>query len=392
MSANTIITSVLTAGTNNHTTSSEEVNALRTDFGTAGVIGAITLNSGSGGTGSFCVNQNTGSNMAINILAGTAQFAVTPSSQNSQMLRAYASADYTAYTINSNSSGSTKYDWIYLKGDATNANTPSSTGDNVVSIFTSRSSSNSTDNGTPPTYGLLLAIVTVANGAAAITNSNITDKRYNASLGAQNGSLIVNQNGTGTNAKVQAAGIDANVALELDAKGTSGVVVPSGGLTVTAGGLTVTAGTVTGIVNHLVNPYKFNVYRSAATTSSSSSTIIPFDTVLFDTGSNFSTSTHKFTAPVAGFYYFSAGAGNTVATSGQIVISFIKNSGSTPVTLANSALVLGSVNTGTVIPVSGLYQLAVNDTVEVQYIGGSGSTMAGGQNNLYFSGFLVSAT
>lgn len=220
MAANTIITSIVTGGSNNHTTTAEEANSVRTDFGTAGVIGSISLNSGSGGTGSFCVNQNTGSNLAINILAGSAQFAITPSSQDSQMLRPTAVADYTAYTINSNASGSTKFDWIYLSGNATNANTPSSTADNVVSIVTSRSSSNTVDNGTPPTYGLLLAIITVANAATAVTNSNITDKRVNASLSAQAGSLTVTQNGTGTDAQIVAAGVDSNVNITLLPKGT----------------------------------------------------------------------------------------------------------------------------------------------------------------------------
>jgi hypothetical protein len=199
-----------------------------TDFVTQGVVGAITLNTGSGGTGSFCVNQDTGSNMAIDIKAGQAYITATPSSQNSQVLRARASSDYTTYTINSNSSGSTKYDWIYLKVDPTNANNPASDASNVTSIYTSRSSSNTTDNGTPPTYGLLLAIVTVSNGATAITNGNITDKRFNTSIGAQNGSLIVTQSATGQNAKIQAAGIDANVNIEIDPKGSGYVKLPVG--------------------------------------------------------------------------------------------------------------------------------------------------------------------
>jgi hypothetical protein len=82
---------------------------------------------------------------------------------------------------------------------------------------------------------LLLGYVTVANGATAITNANITDKRFNASLGAQNGSLIVNQNGTGTNAKIQAAGIDANVNLELDTKGSGTIVATTTSLSTMGG-------------------------------------------------------------------------------------------------------------------------------------------------------------
>lgn len=227
MSANTILTSIVTGGTNSHATVVEEANAVATDFVTQGVVGAITINSGSGGTGSFCVNADASPDMGITIKAGQAYISATPSGQNAQVLRARASTDYTTYTINSNSSGSTKYDWIYLSVSATNANTPDSAADNVTSVFTSRSTSNSSDTGSPPTYGLLLAIVTVANAASSITNSNITDRRFNASIGAQNGSLIVTQSATGQNAKVQAAGVDANVSLELDPKGTGTVVVSS---------------------------------------------------------------------------------------------------------------------------------------------------------------------
>lgn len=182
MSANTILTSVVTGGSNNHATVAEEANALATDFVSAGVVGTISLNAGSGGTGSFAVNADASPDMGVTIKAGQAYITATPSSQGSQVLRARAAADYTTYVINSNSSGSTKYDWIYLSVSATNANTPSATADNVASLVTSRSSSNSADNGTPPTYGILLAVVTVANAASSITNSNISDRRTQASV------------------------------------------------------------------------------------------------------------------------------------------------------------------------------------------------------------------
>jgi hypothetical protein len=184
MAANTIITSIVTGGSNSHTTTAEEANVIPTDFITPGVVGTITLNAGSGGTGSFCVNADASPDMGVTIKSGQAYITATPASQNSQVLRARASADYTTYVINANASGSTKYDWIYLSVSATNANTPSADGSNVSSFVTSRSSSNTVDNGTPPTYGLVLAIVTVANGASSITNANITDKRLVALIGS----------------------------------------------------------------------------------------------------------------------------------------------------------------------------------------------------------------
>jgi hypothetical protein len=316
--------------------------------------------------------------MAINILAGTAQFLITPSSQNPQMLRAYAAADYTAYTINANTSGSTKYDWIYLSGNATNANVPSATADNVVSVVTSRSSSNTTDNGTPPTYGLLLGYVTVVNGASAITNANITDKRFNASLGAQNGSLIVNQNGTGTNAKVQAAGVDANVNLELDTKGT---------------GIVQINGTQIG-QQSFKNPYKFNVYLGTnQTIGTGATTRVAFDTTNFDTGTNVDIVTNKgrFTAPVAGFYQFSAsgyfGAMNGNAPAGI----FLYKNGS--VILSGGFVEQGNNASTMGLNVSGLLQLNASDYIETFWFNGDsvGRVLSSGKNYTYFTGFLLSA-
>lgn len=229
MAANTLLTSVVTGGSNSHTTTAEEANVIPTDFVSNGVVGAITLNSGSGGTGSFCVNADASPDMGVTIKSGKAYVTATPSSQNSQVLRVRAAADYTTYVINANASGSTKYDWIYLSISATNANNPAADGSNVASFVTSRSSSNTTDNGSPPTYGLLLAIVTVANAASSITNSVITDKRFNASLGAQAGSLVVQQNGTGTDAIIQAIGTDANINLDINPKGTGRVSLNGAG-------------------------------------------------------------------------------------------------------------------------------------------------------------------
>lgn len=180
--AATITTSVVTGGTNSHATTVAEVNAFRSDFGLPGVVGTITLNAGSGGTGSFAVNAQGSPAMFVDVTAGTAYITATPSGQTSQLLRAYMASNSTSYVISSNASGSTKYDWIYLQVNPTNANNPASDASDVTALYTSRSSSNTADNGSPPTYGVLLAVVTVANGASSIANSAISDKRINASL------------------------------------------------------------------------------------------------------------------------------------------------------------------------------------------------------------------
>jgi hypothetical protein len=188
-----IITSVVTGGTNSHATVAEEANAYATDFVTQGVLGAITNTNGVAPmTGSFAVSQDTGSDMAIAISGtgvttsgySTAYITCSPASQDTQVLRARMSSNYTGYVINSNATGSTVYDYIYLQASATNANTPDSAADNVVTLYTSRSTSASADNGSPPTYGTLLAVVTVSNGATAIVNANISDRRTQSGLSA----------------------------------------------------------------------------------------------------------------------------------------------------------------------------------------------------------------
>lgn len=182
-----IIASVITGGTNSHQTVAEDLNAYATDFVNQGVWGTIVLGAGStAGTGSFAPSQDSSPDLGVSFASGVAYVNCTPSGQDAQVLRARMTSSYTEYTINSNSSGSTKYDWIYLQANATNASTPDSAADNVINLYTSRSSSNASDNGSPPTYGILLCVVTVANGASTISNSNISDRRTQASLSSVN--------------------------------------------------------------------------------------------------------------------------------------------------------------------------------------------------------------
>lgn len=226
--ASTILTDGVTGGTNSHATSVYALNMNATDFIHAGVVGPITLNTGSGGTGSFCVNADASPDMGITLKAGQAYYSVTPSGQTAQKLRISMAADYTAYTIAANSSGSTKYDWIYLSSDATKANNPASDSSDVTSVYTSRSSSNTTDNGSPPTYGLLLAVVTVANGASSITNSNISDKRTVATfrstpVASGVNSLDFGTSATGNSPTITAQGSDTNIGIALAGKGTGSI-------------------------------------------------------------------------------------------------------------------------------------------------------------------------
>ena len=183
-----IITSILNGGTNNHPTTSEEANYFATDFIGDGVVGAASNTSNFAPmTGAFACNEQGTPDMTVAVTAGAAYVTATPAGQSSQVLRA-SMASNDSVTISANSTGSTKYDWIYLQVDATAANNPNLAGDDVASLVVSRSTSNTSDDGTPPTYGIGLAVVTVANGASSITNGNIRDIRTQSALSVSTGS------------------------------------------------------------------------------------------------------------------------------------------------------------------------------------------------------------
>ena len=177
-----IYTSILTGGVSNHETTSEEVNGVYTDFVNEGVVGTVGNSSGvAPATGAFAVNAQGTPAMAVDVSAGVAYVEGVPTSQNAQTFRIKNTAT-EAVSISANASGSTKYDWVYIYLSAANLNAPNSAGDNVATLTTSRSTSASADDGTPPTYGYAIAVVTVANGASSITNGNIRDIRSQVTL------------------------------------------------------------------------------------------------------------------------------------------------------------------------------------------------------------------
>lgn len=176
----TLFAGILTAGSNNHQTTSEVANSFATDFISEGIVGAVTNTSGVAPmTGGFAVNEAGTPDMTVDVSSGYAYVDTTPSSQGSQTIRVWSTATESV-AISANSSGSTKYDWVYLTVSAANAANPAVAGDNVLTITTSRSTSASTDDGTPPTYGYPIAVVTVSNGATSIVDANIKDSRASA--------------------------------------------------------------------------------------------------------------------------------------------------------------------------------------------------------------------
>lgn len=197
-----IFVEILQDGTNGHGVTVEDFNAIATDFLSDGVVGAITNTAGvAPATGAFAVNAS--SNMTLAVTAGKAYVTGTPTSGVSQRVRVNMDANQNV-TIASNSTGGTRYDWIYIKLDPDKMKDPSATADDVATLVTSRSTSSSTDNGTPPTFGYCIAKVTVANGASSIANGSITDARGYIDLATEKDFVkaVNRQNLPGTNATV----------------------------------------------------------------------------------------------------------------------------------------------------------------------------------------------
>lgn len=132
------------------------------------------------------------------------------------------------------------------------------------------------------------------------------------------------------------------------------------------------------------NSYRFSAYRNAALTPSGTQQIT-FDAEDFDIGSNYNTSNGRFTAPIAGTYWFNVVAGS--GSPNRFLIYFYKN-GSAVVRAQDYFSGSGSNSSaGTML------QLAANDYIEV-YINSSGSALSvgSGSDRTQFQGFLVSQT
>lgn len=168
---------ILQGGTNSHGVTVDDFNAFNTDFLSDGVVGSIGNSSGVAPmTGAFAVNAQGTPDMTLAVTSGKAYILGTPTSGVSQRVRVLMDANANV-TISSNSTGGTRYDWIYIKLDPDKMKDPDVNASDVATLVVSRSTSATTDNGTPPTYGLNIAVVTVANGASSITNTSVKDKR-----------------------------------------------------------------------------------------------------------------------------------------------------------------------------------------------------------------------
>ena len=122
-----------------------------------------------------------------------------------------------------------------------------------------------------------------------------------------------------------------------------------------------------------------HAYRAAAAVSSNGAgSKIIFDTETVDTHNAYNNSTGVFTAPYAGDYFISIGGGNIAATS-TVMYWYVKRNSST----IRQGTVWNPSNANNRQTLTTTVSLAASDTIECWYVGGGGSVIAVGQENLF---------
>lgn len=185
---------VIQSGTSNYLTPAESFNVVATDLLTPGIVGTYTATSGvAPTTGSFAVNAQGSPNMTVAVSAGQAYVSATPTGGTAQNIRVKMTSSENV-TIAANSTGGTRYDWVYIKVDADKLNNPAADGTDVVTLITQRSTTLATDSNGTPSNALAIATVTVTNGAVSIANADVTDRRVNIGPTALANNTILGNN------------------------------------------------------------------------------------------------------------------------------------------------------------------------------------------------------
>jgi len=161
---------LLTGGSNTYSTPSYDAMPYIGEIMNAGVL-----------TGLGVTAQGT-PNMTVAVASGQALISATPSSESARLFRYMLSASSNV-TISSNSSGSTKFDLVYIVLPAATLQNPPTSGDftEASTLLTERH--NASGEALTATNGMVLAEISVSNGATSIVTGNITTRSVSASIG-----------------------------------------------------------------------------------------------------------------------------------------------------------------------------------------------------------------
>ena len=134
-----------------------------------------------------------------------------------------------------------------------------------------------------------------------------------------------------------------------------------------------------------------SVYLSANQTGVSSGDLVEFDTELYDTGSDFNTTTSMFTAPVAGYYQISGQIAVSSPTSGNRYGFYIRDNSDDTELLGIQTYTNG---TSTVYASSSkVVYLAASTVIKMDYQGDESSvTLFGSRDDLAFMSIHLLST
>ena len=145
---------------------------------------------------------------------------------------------------------------------------------------------------------------------------------------------------------------------------------------------------------YITTPYQpmFSTTRTGGSvTGGLTATVIVFDNNMVNVSSSYNNSNGRFTAPVAGTYYFSAcGMLDTSSVTTADTQMIITVNGSS-ISISNPPMAAGNSPQGMGFAASVIYTLAVGDYVDVRFYSSTGTQKfygAGGRFN-NFSGFLI---
>ena len=251
----------------------------------------------------------------------------------------------------------------------------------TANVSSTLAAGNTTITGTANVSSTLATGNTSVSGTVSLTYSNATS--YTTSTRVGSGLTIYNSSNTNSYAGVEFlteptsgnAGI-CGIAGVSTGGGDSALVFGTRGSSTYAERMRIDAS------GRVTMPYQpaFSAFKTSLTLPSTTWTTIVYDSCAINRGSHYSTSTGRFTAPVAGYYYFEA-IGEGGGGSFHTLISVNGGAGSG---IADSAQNWTSSN---VSRQSYVLSLTAYDYVYVQHYIDSGRTMT--SNRCHFSGFLL---
>ena len=136
----------------------------------------------------------------------------------------------------------------------------------------------------------------------------------------------------------------------------------------------------------------FRAYSSGTwTIAHNTFTIFPANTAVINVGGSYNTSTYKFTAPIAGVYYFYGQWFGSIS-SNRGIISIYKNDSQTEDNMGSQALHQGSTSNGGIsYGGQNLMQMDAGDTASCQTYQESGGQITANQNShlSFWFGYLI---